>query len=279
MEKTSRSRGRPKSFDGKAASKNTIQSLENALDVLDVLANSEGLTLTEVSTNLSRSPSSIYRVLNTFERRSIVESDPTTQAWHIGPAAFRLGSSFLRRSGIVERSRPALRWLMEETGETANLGIARSGSVLFVSQVETHETIRAFFAPGTQSPMHASGIGKALLSRYTSERLDSFLRNNPLKRFTAHSITDAQLLRAELKEIRIREFALDNEERTVGMRCVAAPIIDMHGEAVAGISVSGPTNRMTETQLDRISMLVCEAAENLSEGLGAKSRKIKDSAS
>lgn len=270
MEKTSRLRGRPKSFDGKAASNNTIQSLENALDVLDILAISDGLTLTEISKNLSRSPSSIYRVLNTFERRGIVESDPTTQAWHIGSAAFRLGSSFLRRSGIVERSRPILRKLMEETSETANLGIARSGTVLFVSQVETHETIRAFFAPGTQSPMHASGIGKALLSRYTPERLDAFLRNYPLKRFTAHSITDEKTFRAELQDIRTRGFALDNEERTVGMRCVAAPIIDLHGEAVAGISVSGPTYRMTETQLDRISMLVCESAENLSEGLGAR---------
>ncbi len=268
MTSKTRLRGRPKSFDGKTAEKNTVQSLEGAMDVLNTLSESDGITLTELSVKLARSPSTIYRILNTFAKRAIVEIDPSVQTWHIGPAAFRLGSSFWRRSSILERSRPVMRSLMEEIGETANLGIEKSNSVLFISQVECLETIRAFFPPGTQSPMHASGIGKALLSLFLQRRLDKMLRTQPLEKFTDRTITDAVALQRELKDIREKGFALDNEECTVGMRCIAAPITDLHGEAVAGISVSGPTQRMTEIRFEQISQLVCAAAESLSQSLG-----------
>lgn len=269
MQKPIRQRGRPKSFDGKAAEKNTIQALEGALDVLDALSNADGITLSELSVRLSRSPSTIYRILNTFAQRAVVEVDPGTQTWHVGPAAFRLGSSFLRRSSILERARPVMRALMEEIGETANLGIERSNSVLFVSQVETRETIRAFFPPGTQSPLHASGIGKALLSRFSEKRLDRMLRRNTLETFTENTIVDPGALRRDLADILTKGYALDNEEREIGMRCIAAPIVDNFGETVAGISVSGPTHRMTEDRFEKIGQLVRDAGNSLSQGLGA----------
>jgi len=264
-----RLRGRPKSFDGKAAGKNTIQSLMGALDVLDALAASDGMTLTELSVKLSRSPSTIYRILNTFAQRAIVEMDAAAQTWHVGPAAFRLGSSFLRRSSILERSRPTMRALMESIGETANLGIEKSDHILFVSQVESRETIRAFFPPGTRSPLHASGIGKALLSLYSPERLTRISRRKALEKFTKHTITDPQKLGQDLAEIRARGYAIDNEEREIGMRCIAAPIVDHFGETIAGISVSGPTHRMTEQRFETIGLKVKDAAASLSRGLGA----------
>ena len=260
-------KGRPKGFDT-APAQNTIQALDRALNVLDALASNTGMSLTELSTKLNQSPATMYRVLSTLEARAIVEMDPQSQAWHIGPMAFRLGTAFLRRSSVVERSRPVMRELMEATGETSNLGIERDGDVMFVSQVETHESIRAFFPPGTLSPMHASGIGKALLSRYSPERIVKFLRNRQLERFTDRTFADAESLRKELEETRSRGYAIDDEEKAIGMRCVAAPILNFYGEAVAGISVSGPANRMTPDQIGRIGVLVYEAADRVSRGLG-----------
>jgi IclR family transcriptional regulator, acetate operon repressor len=262
-------RGRPKSFDNKP-SQNTIQSLDRALDVLDLLANSGGMTLSQIAAGLDQSAATIHRVLATLEARDVVETDASTQAWHVGPAAFRLGASFLRRSSVVERSRPVMRDLMEATGETSNLGIENRGNVMFLSQVETHETIRAFFPPGTLSPMHASGIGKALLSQFTSARLDQYLRDSEREQFTGKTICDSDALRRELQQIRDQGFAFDDEERTQGMRCIAAPVLNFYGEAVAGISVSGPTHRMSGAQMTRISMLVRQAALDLSRGLGAQ---------
>lgn len=268
METNQRRLGRPKGT-GKNASPTTVQSLDRALDVLDALARSNGLTLTDLGTELDQSLATLHRVLSTLEARQIVEVNPHTQAWHIGAMAFRLGSAFLRRSSVAERSRPAMHDLTQATGETSNLGIERNGEVMFVSQIETHETIRAFFPPGTMSPMHASGIGKALLSCFSEPQLDRFLRDRTLEQFTRNTGVSQPALREDLRQIRERGWAFDDEEKTYGMRCVAAPILDIYGEAIAGISVSGPTHRMHESQIGRIGKLVREAALTVSRGLGA----------
>ncbi|UWQ60691.1 IclR family transcriptional regulator (plasmid) [Leisingera caerulea] len=268
MPQTPRRKGRPKSFDS-ASQPPTIQSLDRALDVLDALAGASGMTLTELSTALDQSAATMYRVLATLEARQIVELEPQSQTWHIGAMAFRLGSAFLRRSSVIERARPVMRELMEATGETSNLGIERGGDVMFVSQVETHESIRAFFPPGTTSPMHASGIGKALLSCFGEDQLTRFLRGRTLEQFTDKTLTSADTLREDLAQIRSRGWSFDDEEKAPGMRCVAAPVFGMQGEVLAGISVSGPAARMPDARINDIGALVRGAAEKLSYGLGA----------
>lgn len=268
MPQAPRRKGRPKSFDS-ASQPPTIQSLDRALDVLDALAGASGMTLTELSTALDQSAATMYRVLATLEARQIVEMEPQSQTWHIGAMAFRLGSAFLRRSSVIERARPVMRELMEATGETSNLGIERGGDVMFVSQVETHESIRAFFPPGTTSPMHASGIGKALLSCFGEDQLSRFLRGRTLQKFTDKTLTSADTLREDLAQIRSLGWSFDDEEKAPGMRCVAAPVFGMQGEVLAGISVSGPTSRMPDARINDIGALVRGAAEKLSYGLGA----------
>lgn len=263
-----RKRGRPKAFNG-PQSQNTIQALDRALDVLEALATPEGMTLSKLADHLGQSTATMHRVLATLERREFVEISPDRQVWHIGPEAYRLGSAFLRRSNVVERSRPIMRELMLETGETSNLGIEKDGQVLFISQVETHESIRAFFPPGTLSPLHASGIGKALLSTYDEDRLSALFKKRELERFTENTVRSFNHLKAELQRTRERGYAFDDEERTRGMRCVAAPILNVHGEAVAGISVSGPKIRLQDADVHRIGERVRRAASMVSRRIGA----------
>ena len=268
MEAPKRRMGRPKNFNPNEK-QTTIMALDRALDVLDALAHANGMTLSDLSTHLDQSPATMHRVLATLHARDVVEMDPRTQAWHIGSAAFRMGSAFLRRSSIVERSRPIMRELMEATGETSNLGIERNGEVMFISQVETNESIRAYFPPGTLSPMHASGIGKALLSCYSDRRMDRYVQSARLTGFTSKTITQPDRLREEMNRIREKGWAFDDEEKADGMRCIAAPIRDIYDEAVAGISISGPTHRIPESEVVRIGALVSDAATQVSRGLGA----------
>jgi len=268
MRTEKRARGRPKGFDNDD-SKTVIQSLDRAIDVLDTLAEHGAMTLSEIAAEMDQSAATIYRILTTYSLRQLVEVDPANQEWSIGPEAFRLGASFLRRSNVVERARPAMRQLMEVTGETSNLGIEKFDLVMFISQVETHESIRAFFPPGTQAPMHSSGIGKALLSRYSEPRLERLLSRGSLEQFTPRTIVESDRLRAELKHIRETGFAFDDEEKAVGMRCIAAPILNYHGEAVAGISISGPSHRITPDDVVPIGKMVRAAAQDVSRSLGA----------
>lgn len=263
-----RPRGRPKGFDSDP-SQVVNQSLDRAIDLLDSLAVGGAMTLSQLSVAMGQSSATLYRLLTTFQLRDMVEVDPLTQAWSIGPATFRLGTAFLRRADVVERARPAMRRLMEATGETSNLGMERGHQVLFISQVETHESIRAFFPPGTLSPLHASGIGKALLAHLPKDRLTRLLGQGPLERFTGRTLADPEKLMAELQLIRQQGYAFDDEEKAEGMRCIAAPILNIHGEAVAGISISGPSNRITLEKVARIGVLVRDAAREVSHSLGA----------
>ncbi len=264
-----RKRGRPRGRTGGPGAEDSggIRALDRALDILDLIAAFNGLTLSEIRQRLDMAPSTVHRVLVTLAARGVAESDPATQAWHVGPTAFRHGSAFMRRSGLVERARPMLRRLMEVTGETANLGILNGDAVLFLSQAETFKTIRAFFPPGTRSELHASGIGKALLAHIRPEELRQMLAGMTLKRFTDKTLCELPELHEDLARIRERGYSLDNEERTPGMRCIAAPIFDLTGEAAAGISVSGPTLRMSDDLLESMSDAVISAARELSMGM------------
>ncbi len=258
-----RLRGRPKGFYDKGA-QNRIQSLDRALNVLDCLTEKPGMTLSEIAEKLEQAPATIYRVLSTYENRNIVEMNPNSQEWFIGSESFRLGSAFLRRSGVVERARPYMRDLMEETGETANLGTQVQGDVMFLSQVETHANIRAFFPPGTKSPLHASGIGKALLAHAEPAKIETYLKQKELQSFTSKTFSDPVALHQELLKVKAQGFAFDDEEKSTGMRCIAAPIFNFYGEAVAGISISGPSIRLPLERIDEVSTIVMTKAALLS---------------
>jgi IclR family acetate operon transcriptional repressor len=264
-----KSRGRPRAWDDKTA-QNTIKSLDRAMEVFEFLSEGQGMALSALAADLDQSPATVYRILVTLEGRGLVEFDQLAQVWHVGPRAFVIGARFLKRTSVVERARPILRALMERTGETANLGIEQNGHVLFVSQVETHATIRAFFPPGTLSRLHASGIGKALMAQMDAARLDKLLAGAQLERFTDFTLSDPAALRVDLALTRMRGYAIDGEERNIGMRCIAAPVFDLHGEAVAGISVSGPTSRVGPERLAEFSAAVLAAARALTDATGGQ---------
>jgi IclR family acetate operon transcriptional repressor len=261
-----RQRGRPRAFNA-APEQTTIQALDRAMQILKVLADGEGMSLTELAEAAGQSPATVYRVLSTLAAHGIVEVQPATQLWFVGQEAFRIGSAFLGRSSLVEQARGVMHELMAATGETANLAIAEGGQVVFISQVETHEPIRAFFRLGTRAPIHASGIGKALLAYYPAEAVDRIVREQGLAAFTPHTITDRGRLLAEMAETRARGWAVDDGERTEGMRCIAAPIFNEFREATAGVSISGPTERMQRTG-DDLGARVRAAADRITRAIG-----------
>ena len=261
-----KARGRPRDWHDKT-DQNTIKSLDRAMAVFERLSKSGGMTLTEIAEALEQSPATVYRVLVTLEGRGLVEFDADAQIWHVGSQAFVIGARFLRRTNLVERARPILRRLMESTGETANLGREQGGQVLFLVQAETHENIRAFFPPGTLSSMHASGIGKALLAYMDAEKRATVV-NQPMERFTENTITRPDLLEAELGHVRTRGFSMDMEERNLGMVCIAAPVFDHNEVAIAGVSVSGPTSRVTPEKVEAFSSAVLKASRDLSLAIG-----------
>ena len=259
-----RTRGRPRSGQGGAV----VQALDRGLTLLRVLAANDRATLTEIALSAGMVPSTAHRLLTTMQRHRITEFDDAMQHWMIGVEAFRIGSSFMRRTNLVEAGRGIMHDLMEESGETANMAVADSGDVVFISQVECNDPIRAFFRPGTRGRMHASGIGKALLAELSRDEVEAILARKGLPSFTPKTLTSPEALFADLEGTRVKGWSLDDEERTLGMRCLASAIFNEHREAVAGVSISGPSVRLPDARLAELGALVRNAAAAITEKVG-----------
>ncbi|NQU57679.1 MAG: IclR family transcriptional regulator [Rhodospirillales bacterium] len=264
-----RSRGRPRSLPSDAQG-STVQALERGLLLLRALAKQGSATLSDLSLRIEMPPSSAHRVLATLQKHGFVDFDEATQQWSVGLEAFNIGSSYLARSNLVGAAQKVMRPLMEETGETANLAIPDGGDVVFISQIETANPIRAFFRPGTRSHMHASGTGKALLANLSAQELEKILQNKGLPEFTRKTLTTADALIADLEKIRKRGWSFDDEERYSGMRCVAAAIYNSFGEAIAGVSVSGPAVRFEDDIVSELGPKVMAAAARVTTMIGGK---------
>jgi IclR family acetate operon transcriptional repressor len=239
------------------------------LIVLAALAEAGRATLTDISLSVGLPSATAYRILATLQKQGFADFDDITQEWMIGVEAFRTGAAFLRRTTLQEVSQPVLRGLMEQTGETANLAVPHGGEVVFIGQRETPNPIRAFFHPGTRTPMHASGTGKAILAEMGRDELARLLAKQGLARFTANTLTDPARLFEDLAETRARGYSFDDQERFDGMSCTGAVIRDATGAVVAGISVSGPSARFTPQTVPALGLTVVQAAREVSDALGA----------
>ena len=202
-----------------------------------------------------------------------LEGPPASGAWTIGVKAFEIGTAYLRFRKLGTISRPFLKRLMEASGETANIAIEEDGDVVFISQAESHAPMRAFFRPGRRGPIHASGIGKAILSTWADSQIGALLGERSLQHFTDKTRDTLPMLLADMAEIRSRGWSIDDEEHTLGMRCVAAPIFDEYGEAIAGISVSGPAVRLPDERVAALGPIVRAAAEELTQAMGGRPKR------
>ncbi|MDJ0942756.1 MAG: IclR family transcriptional regulator [Kiloniellales bacterium] len=265
-EAPSRPRGRPRGSEPAGS----VQALDRALSLLELLADADGLTLTELAQKAEMAPSTAHRLLTTLEGRGFADHDREQGSWRIGVGAFRVGSAFLRNRKVVTMGRAVMRSLMEDTEETVNLGIADGAEVVFISQFESHSPMRAFFRPGRRGPIHASGLGKAILASCPDEEVRALFRDRELARFTGSTITSLQGFLEELAAIRQRGWSLDDQEHTLGMRCIAAAIHDEYGEPIAGVSVSGPSVRIPDDRLDALGRAVVAAAAEITESIGGR---------
>ncbi len=263
-----RKRGRPPGAKSRAGDGKN-QSLTRALTLLERLAEApKGLQLTDLSYQLGMPAATVHRLLSTFEELNFVEQDTEQGLWYIGLKAFTVGNAFLNRRDLVAIARPHMDALVEQCGETVNLGVIDDGEVVFISQVESREVMRMIVKLGSRSPIHASGVGKAMLANMSEQRIAKILERRGLARFTDKTIDNPKLLQQELERIRQQGYALDDEEHAVGLRCVAAAIFDENGQALAAISLSGPKARMVDARLGELGYAIRQTADEITQALG-----------
>ncbi len=249
-----------------------VQSLTRGLSLLEALARAEGgLTLTDLAQRVTLAPSTAHRLLATLEKMGYVYQGGELGRWYIGLQAFTVGSSFLANRDFVAQSHPYMRRLMEQSGETANLGIVDGTEAVFIDQVQCRETMRTIVKLGSRVPLHASGVGKAIFAALPDEQIDAILKVKGLPRITANTITSPERMWASIRVIRQRGWSFDDEEHALATRCVAAPIYDEHAEVLGAISVAGPSSRLPDERIKQLGPLVAHTAEELTQRLGGHS--------
>ena len=248
-----------------------VQSLSRALKLMNALSyHSQGMSLSEVAHEVGLPTSTAHRLLTTLQNERFVRFDPERSTWLVGVQAFRVGSAFLRSREIAATARPFMRRLMEQSGETVNLAIADRGEIVFLAQVECNKMMRAIAGPGGRAFMHCSGVGKALLAFGRPAEVEKHLQVMDFRRETPSTLTTLESLKRDLATTLARGYAVDNEENAVGLRCVAAPLFDEHGDAVAGLSVSGPAARIPEIRIPALGSAVAAVAAEITQELGGR---------
>ncbi len=248
-----------------------VQSLSRALKLLNALSyHPQGLTLSELAREVGLPNSTAHRLLTTLQNERFVRFDNERTVWMIGVQAFQVGSAFVRSRDLTQIARPIMRRLMHATGETVNLGVLDRCEVIFLAQVETKKMMRTITGPGGRVYVHASGLGKALLAFAPEHVRAQIMECWEPRQLTMRTITSETELMEEMERIRARGYAFDDEETAVGLRCVASVVFDEHAEVIAGVSVSGPSARITDQRLEQLGQLVMEAAFDITQEIGGR---------
>ena len=242
-----------------------VQVLDRALAVLDTLAKEPApASLMELSAKLQLHKSTAHRLLMVLERHRMVEREPQTGRYRLGLRLFELGSLAISRFDIRDRARPYLERVLFETEETVHLCVLDAGEVLYVDKVEPSRSVRMASKIGRLSPAHCSAVGKAMLAHLPEPAVDDVLKRHGLARMTARTIVTPGELKAELKTVRERGYAIDNEEAEDGVRCVGAVILGHNGRPLGAISTSAPSFRLTMERVPAVAASVCRAARSIS---------------
>jgi IclR family acetate operon transcriptional repressor len=254
---------------GKSGRAGLVQSLGRGLSLLDSLAESpDGISLSDVCQQVGLSFSTAHRLLTTLEQQGYVRCHPGTRHWSIGVQAFIVGSAFVKARDLLEIARPRMRGLMEESGETVNLAVLDGGEAVFLAQVECRQMMRALAPPGVRVPLHCSGVGKALLAALPEAEVGRILPQHGLARLTPRTLTTVARLRADLERVRKSRYAIDDQEHSIGLRCVAAVVFNEHGEQVGSVSLSGPAVRIPDERVAILGDLVRKTAEAITSAFG-----------
>ncbi len=245
-----------------------VQSVERAIGVLELLAGEAGeLGVTQVGRALGVHKATAFRLLATLEEHGLVEQNPETERYRLGPGLLRLAGAAASGMDLVRQARPVLERLADETRETVNLAVLAGDRVVNIDQVTAPGVIVAVNWVGTPTPLHSTANGKVFLAALPSSELDRLLAA-PLERSTPRTVVDPDALRAELEAVRRDGFARTEEELEVGLNAIAAPVRGAAGDVVATVSVAGPAYRMTARRSRMLGRITADAAGEISTRLG-----------
>jgi DNA-binding IclR family transcriptional regulator len=203
-----------------------------------------------------------------LEQHRLVVKNQDTGRYRLGLRLFELGSKAIDGLDLRARARPYLDQLQIQFGETVFFCVLDDGQVFYMEKVESQQSVRTACTVGSRAPAYCTAVGKAMLAELSEAEVGRIVRRWGLKAVTRNTITSAAALKAELRAIRSRGYAIDDEEKEEGLRCVSAAVRGHSGKLFAAMSVSGPAFRMTKERIPEVGEGVMRAANEFSSELG-----------
>ncbi|NLK22274.1 MAG: IclR family transcriptional regulator [Epulopiscium sp.] len=251
--------------------KDIVQSVDRTLSILEVLSDyDDGLGVADISAKLDLHKSTVHRLLSTLIIKGYVEQNSENSRYKITLKLFELGSKRISNMDILEIARPYLKELMEKTNEVVHLVIRENTDIIYIDKVESKTTIRMHSRIGRRSPAYCTAVGKAILSGLDDKKIEKIWEESDIKQYTPFTIINLEDFKRELKSIREKGFAVDEEENELDVRCVGASIYDYTGETCAAVSISGPITRMTDEKIKEFSRWLVHYTMEISKELGYK---------
>lgn len=244
-----------------------LQTIDRALDVLCAFQGKDELGISELARMLKLPKSAVHRVVLTLTARGFVEQN-AKRRYRLGMKMMELGNLCRLRLDLAGVAEPVLHDLSVRADANVHLARLDGFEVVDVLRIEYPAPMRIGRAPMLRRPVHCTALGKAMLAFGSAYLVDRLLTEQKLSRMTRKTIVDPARFRVELDRTRARGFAIDNEEFYGGRRCVAAPVFDDAGQAVAGVSVSGIITYITEDRVSEFGAMVMDAGRDISARLG-----------
>jgi IclR family transcriptional regulator, KDG regulon repressor len=246
-----------------------MKSLHKVIDILEIFAECGPLGIRDLAARTGFPPATVHRIVTTLMKRGYLQQNNVAKSYHLSTKFMVLADRVQDQFDLIPIARPYLERMSLETKENANLCVWDGYEVVYIDHVHSRDHIlQSFTRLGARAPLHATGVGKVFLSHLSESDLLEYFDRQELIPFTAATITDKNRLEAEVRLIRKAGYAVDNEEKENGVRCVAAPILNHKNEIVAAISVSGSSQRIDEARIPAIGQIVLECGRGISNMLG-----------
>ncbi|WP_246998292.1 IclR family transcriptional regulator [Halosolutus gelatinilyticus] len=221
-----------------------VKATKISLEIVEVLRQLDGAGVSEVSDRVGRPTSTVHDHLRTLEQEEYLVKEG--DKYYISTRFLQLGDQARSRKKVFEIARPEVNNLAERTGEHANLMIEEHGLGVFLYKARGPDAVQLDTHAGMRVPLQTTALGKTIMAFRSRAEVEAILDRHGLPAVTEKTISDRKELFDALDQVRGRGYAYDDEERVKGMRCVAAPITDDDGRAIAAVSVSGPKSRMQD---------------------------------
>jgi DNA-binding IclR family transcriptional regulator len=238
-----------------------LEVVVKADEILGLLSEAPSLSIAEISQGVGEPRSSVYRLIASLEDLGFVEpAPPPGGRFQLALGLFRLGRVVASRIGIRAVALPAMERLFDQTGETVFLMIRHGHAALCVERLDGRRVQSMAVNVGGTLPLHLGAGPMVLLAHSDPSIVEDYLSAGPLATRTPRSVSDEDLVRRRLEEIRMQGFAVSDEDLVPGIAAVGAPIRDAAGNVVASLSIAGARPTVLEESAGRTIELVCEAA-------------------